>query len=271
MGMLKSFLPSFIKTTKPAPDKKPAEKEDSFKSSFDFYFIDDKSMKITGYKSKAPTVVIPKSYAGRDIVEIADDCFSCNTQIVKVDFSRTVIKRIGDRAFIGCSALKNVIPCEGLEYIGKNAFDACESLTGFDETVVRGESGRMVLSRVYYVGDRAFKNCSALTEVSISSAIQYVGTEAFSGCTSLETALFWRSTLVEADTCTIMNRAFSGCSSLVTVTMPQHATQDTLKGGIFEGCTSLKAIRVSRKGDLHKFFKATKYSKQVERVRPEKL
>ena len=128
-----------------------------------------------------------------------------------------------------------------------------------------------MLASVYYIGDRAFKGCASLTSVSITNAVQYVGTEAFSGCSSLESVVFWSSASFDTETCTIMNRAFSGCTSLVTVTMPQHASQATLKGGIFEGCTALKSIRVSRKGDLHKYFKLTKFSRQVERVRPDKL
>ncbi len=51
--------------------------------------------------------------------------------VEKVLFPST-LKRIGDRCFMGCECLKNVVLNEGLERIEKDAFYRCSKLSGMD-------------------------------------------------------------------------------------------------------------------------------------------
>ena len=67
------------------------------------------------------------------------------------------------------------------------------------------------------VGDRAFYNCTALTDVSFSSTVSTIGTYAFRGCTALE-AVTLPGTVTE-----LKGSAFRACTALTTVTFGGNA------------------------------------------------
>ena len=67
------------------------------------------------------------------------------------------------------------------------------------------------------VGDRAFYNCTALTDVSFSSTVSTIGTYAFRGCTALQ-AVTIPSTVTE-----VKGSAFRACTALTTVTFGGNA------------------------------------------------
>ena len=55
-------------------------------------------------------------------------------------------------------------------------------------------------SDFFQIGNSAFRGCSSLEEIIISSGVKYIGDYAFEGCSSLENVIMWRrSTKIEKD------------------------------------------------------------------------
>ena len=77
---------------------------------------------VSGYEGDDITVVIPESYNGLPVVSINTEAFLNNTKIECVIIPDTVTN-IGNSAFRGCTALKEVSFGSGLVNIGTLAFD----------------------------------------------------------------------------------------------------------------------------------------------------
>ena len=94
----------------------------------------------------------------------------------------------------------------------------------------------LVSSAVDAMGEGAFKDCTALTEVSFASgsALPEIGYESFSGCTSL------REIALPEDVGSIGDLAFYGCGSLRKVTLGENVTR--IGSDAFYGCRRLYEI-----------------------------
>ncbi|MBQ7265590.1 MAG: leucine-rich repeat domain-containing protein [Firmicutes bacterium] len=86
------------------------------------------------------------------------------------------------------------------------------------------------------IGEGAFLNCSALTNLVLPRTIKSIGPGAFSGCTAL------KSVNIPQGVKTLGKRAFDFCPDLQEVTIP--ATLERIEGYAFGGCRSLKRITV---------------------------
>lgn len=87
------------------------------------------------------------------------------------------------------------------------------------------------------IGEGAFYQCNALTEVSMSDKVTTINAGAFFNCASL-------TTLDLSDQLTTIDyQAFYGCSGLTEFEIP--ATLATLGEDVFQGCTALEMIDVA--------------------------
>ena len=85
------------------------------------------------------------------------------------------------------------------------------------------------------IGDRAFYDCSQITEVFLPDTIKEIGSYAFGYCTALSD--------VEISACTrVSDYAFSGCTSLKEAVLPNGIVY--LGSYLFENCNSLKKVTV---------------------------
>ena len=84
------------------------------------------------------------------------------------------VKRIGARAFAGCSTLSSTDGFWSLEDIGEEAFAECTNLMSFSEA-----------SMLRIIGPGAFRNCTNLYSVVLYEAVAEIGDEAFAGCTGV--------------------------------------------------------------------------------------
>jgi len=161
------------------------------------------------------------AYIPGNVIEIGASAFVNFTGLVSVT-GCSGVEKIGERAFEGCTALKNVSfvkvkeislgafqGCTALQTIGlgaisgqeigERAFDGCTALSG--SIPVNGT-----------VGKRAFLNCEKITKVDISTTADSIGPEAFIGCSELETIEFNGNTKLR-----IGNRAFYGITKVRTL------------------------------------------------------
>ena len=90
--------------------------------------------------------------------------------------------------------------------------------------------------RVAWIAAYAFRNCTGLTSVSVSSSVRIVGSGAFDGCTKLKTV-----TLADGVE-EIREFAFGSCASLRTISLPA-SVRDV--AWAFEDCGALESIAVA--------------------------
>ncbi len=86
------------------------------------------------------------------------------------------------------------------------------------------------------IGDKAFRDCSSLTEIAIPDSVTTIGEFAFYYCSSL------MEINIPDSVTTIGECAFSNCSRLTSVTIGNSVT--TIWGGAFRDCSSLTEINI---------------------------
>ena len=153
---------------------------------------------IVGCKSNAANIIVPDEIEGHDVLAIASNAFE-DTNVRTIQLNGTI--EIRDYAFSGASKLQKV---------------TIESTQSIDQ--------------------RAFYNCSELTEVSVTKDLNTIEQSAFENCPSLVRVSFPDSLK------SIGDRAFSGCSSLASLTLPENTSK--IGERILYGCYALKHLEV---------------------------
>lgn len=181
-------------------------------------------------------MVIPESFNGFPVIEIADHTF-LYTEIRSVVIPNSIIS-MGHGVFEGCSSLASVVFAEGsrLESMGLYVFDFCESLetitlpaslTGISRTVFEccfglkdifveeGSSFLVSVDGILYNKDMTTLikcgEAKEITEFTIPDGVLEIGECAFSGCADL-TSITVPNSLKSFGWC-----AFSRCDKLKTV------------------------------------------------------
>ncbi|MBR7133255.1 MAG: leucine-rich repeat protein [Clostridia bacterium] len=110
--------------------------------------------------------------------------------------------------------------------IGDSAFANCTALTNI-----------ILSDGVKSIGTSAFANCTGLTAINISGSVETIGSNAFSGCTRLI-----RVTLNEG-TKSIGENAFASCENLVTIAVPSTVTE--IGADAFLNCGDLRIVAIN--------------------------
>lgn len=163
----------------------------SFENGIDVEWAD---VYVSGYRGRG-NAVVPAEIEGHQVTYVSSYAFEGSeiesirfegsiriepnafrySDIRSVDFEN--VTYIGERAFYGCSNLREV-RSSTVEAIGYAAFSDCTSL----ETVeIKGEN-----RRISYIGDNSFEGCSSLRSVTIRPFLESVGMDLFSSCSGLE-------------------------------------------------------------------------------------
>lgn len=86
----------------------------------------ESTAEVTGYYGLETEIVIPAEYDGKTVNAVAEYAFKGNTDITKVDAS--TIADIKGGAFMGCTALREVVTSDSLLYLFNMVFSGCTSL-----------------------------------------------------------------------------------------------------------------------------------------------
>ena len=200
---------------------------------YEYQFLFDDKVSITGYSGQDENLVIPVEIDGRLVTQIGYGAFRNYTSLVTVEIPETVTS-IGEEAFANCTSLAEVEIADGVQSIGSTAFRNCPSLAEIDIPV-----------SVTSIGGGAFANCSSLTAINVS--------EDNKNYTSVDGLVFNKDktsiiaypggiegTYDIPDSVTSMgNDAFRGCS-LTKITIPDSITK--ISSGAFSHSYSLEEI-----------------------------
>ncbi|MBQ9773845.1 MAG: leucine-rich repeat protein [Clostridia bacterium] len=168
-------------------------------------------------------VVIPETYEGLPVTEIADRGFKEST-LTSITLPAS-ITRIGAHAFESCTALTEVIIHDGVREIGEGAFQFCASLTSLT-----------IPDSVERIERYTFNGCTGILEVD--DCVSYVGNWAFKVDQSHEA--YNGNVVLREGTVGIADEAFQYHFSLESVLLPE--TVKYIGNCSFLACEMMNAI-----------------------------
>lgn len=134
------------------------------------------------------------------------------------------VTEIGDFGLAG-NGLTTVTLPDGLQSLGRGAFDSCTGLTN-----------TTLPAAITAVPGKCFANCTKLLTADYKGEVTTIGEHAFEGCKSLVTAP------IPATVTELGASAFTGCVALTDVTLPAGVT--AIPDGCFQGCIALKDMKL---------------------------
>ena len=172
------------------------------------------------------------------------------------------LKKVGSSAFKG-TLVKEANFTEGLKELGNNVFSGCTDLESISvpSTVIYEEEnhdsnsdylcdGCTSLKKAELLGmgtndynygyyEHAFRNCTSLTEVTLSDSFRLIDRGMFEGCSALPNMKFLENIKLRE----IAEEAFKGCSSLTELIIPN--TVYSIGSGAFANCDGLTKFHLS--------------------------
>lgn len=155
------------------------------------------------------------------LTNIGDSVFY-NSYVMRVDFSKSNISVIPKMTFYNCLILEEFIFNYPIKVIEELAFTKCKSLEKID------------LSTVENIGQGAFRNCTNLKNVNLSSLKEFIDKDTFANCSSLE------SVELSENITSIKKDAFKGCTSLKRIDLKNVIY---LAPGAFADCVNLEEVK----------------------------
>ena len=133
---------------------------------------------------------------------------------------------LGNYCFKGNTGLVRVRLNDGLETIRGDAFNGCSALV----TIENG-----LPDSVKTIGSGAFRSCTKLTGPLVFNGLETIADRVFHSDPALLSVDFSASSVTN-----FPEYVFYNCSSLESALLPE--TLQTMKDGVFEGCSSLKTV-----------------------------
>lgn len=179
---------------------------------------------------------------------IGEDAFRDCSSLESVIFENTVLEKISDGAFWGCSALSAIALPDSVTEIERNAFfetglrniQLPEKLTligGGAFCNCKNLKQVQLPPQLKELGEGAFFNCENLTQIQLPAQLNKLGTDAFRNCTSLD-KIDIPAGLTQIGPDTFCN------TGLTSVTLHEGLTK--IEDGAFHDCLKLKKIRIPK-------------------------
>lgn len=244
-SITKAILPSLVRTTLSAPDRRGAF--ESCTSLTEVEFGTNVGVTISGHTFKGcnnlSTLINSQSIVTIDSSFAFENCTALTT------LNLPNVTSIGDQAFLNCTSLTTVT-LQNITSLSSKAFYGCTSLTTINlpETITTiGENafnGTKIstiinLPNLTSLGNNAFA-ATNIPSITSLGRITSIGT-AFKGCTNLVSVVLPNSLTV------IGSNAFNGCTSLTTINLPQNINEigeNAFYGTKITGEVSLPSLSV---------------------------
>ncbi len=202
-------------------------------------------------KNGSKKIVIPMSYKGIPIREIADSAFAGFETLEEISLPES-ITRVGAGVFEGCDSLEYT-EYGGALYLGndndpylvliRGASKNVSSVTIHENTrVIAAEAflQNMAISEIVIpddvltIGKKAFGDCSNIYRLEIGDGTELIDDAAFSGLEALSELSFGSSVA------TVGEEAFMGTNSLESLDIPDSVTE--IGPAAFYGCSRLEKV-----------------------------
>ena len=175
-----------------------------------------------------------------NLTEIGDSCFSGSKKLETIDLPDG-LQTIGSNAFASSGITKIELPKNVT--INSNAFYNCGNLTE-----IRIHAGVTLTSECFYncknlkkvwidcavIPREAFRECTSLSELTLTNHVTTIESEAFRACYGL-------TELVIPESITTL-RGFESCIGLISVTLPENIKE--IGSNCFQGCSGLEKINL---------------------------
>lgn len=179
---------------------------------------------------------------------IGEDAFRDCSSLESVIFENTVLEKISDGAFWGCSALGSIALPDSVTEIERNAFfetglrniQLPEKLTligGGAFCNCKNLKQVQLPPQLKELGEGAFFNCENLAQIQLPSQLNKLGGDAFRDCTSLD-KIDIPAGLKQIESATFCN------TGLTSVTLHEGLTK--IEDWAFHDCLKLKKIRIPK-------------------------
>ena len=125
---------------------------------FEYSYIEDDRLSITGYNGSATNPEIPSAINGVSVTEIGESAFENCTSLTSVTIPDSVTS-IGFCAFYNCKSLTSVTIPDSVTSISESAFEDCKSLTS-----------ATIPYSVTSIGDYAYHGCYFTSENFVNNS-----------------------------------------------------------------------------------------------------
>ncbi|MBQ4560928.1 MAG: leucine-rich repeat domain-containing protein [Clostridia bacterium] len=122
------------------------------------------------------------------------------------------------------ASIKKVVIADGVTTVGNYAFYQCSALTDID----------FPSSGLTYIGDEAIRECDSLVTLTLPEGLETIGLIAIAYNPKLE------SVYIPDSVSRIRNMAFAQCTALKEIDYPDSCTE--VEGYIFSGCTAIEKV-----------------------------
>lgn len=213
------------------------------------------SVRVNGKDALTKRVVGTTDAAPWEDIVVPLSAWRGSTAKIEVEFAN-----YGRRWYeIPCLARVDIVDCDGDMNINEGKWDADGYTWSYraqngEATIVAENDGRfstavspcpvgsikipatLAGAKVTHIGRDAFRDCSALTTVTIPEGVVRIGRDAFRDCTGLKSIKIPSSVkIIERD-------AFAGCNALSSVSIPEGVT--IIDRGTFVWCCGLESIEI---------------------------
>mgnify|MGYP002802687320 CR=1 FL=1 len=197
-------------------------------------------------------------YLGNETNPYAVLCMAKNTEITECTIAENTGAICPD-AFYECTELKDITIPDGIPSIPKDLFAACAAIENATlpahaiSSVPQTNLKTVVITSGESIGEKAFYNCSSLTDITVADSVTDFGDMAFFGCDAIENATIPAAaiphipktslkTVVITSGDSLVYAAFSHCTSLTSATIADSVEE--IGDLAFYECTSLKDLTI---------------------------
>lgn len=170
----------------------------------------------------------------KNLEQLGSNAFS-KSSITRMVIPATVTKINGNPA---SSSLEEIIVEEG-----NTVYDSRNNCSAVIETATNklliGTKSTIIPETVTSIADKAFNNCTTVTEISIPAGVTTIENSAFKGCTGLTKVNIPSNSQLKY----IGQSAFESCSSLISIDIP--SSLEDLGNSAFINCITLEKVDFS--------------------------